>query len=261
MPRVTSRDGTEIGYERKGAGPPVVLIGGATQFRAIDRGTARIADMLAAHFSVIVHDRRGRGESGDTAPYAVAREVEDIAALIAAAGGRAALYGMSSGAVLAIEAASALPEAVTRLIGYEPPVDVDQTRETAWANVAEMEGFAARGDGGGACAAFMALVGMPPEAIERMRGSKTWPAFASVGHTIAYDLRIIAEATDGGLPARWRKAVMPALIIDGDESHDFMGPGADAVALPNAQRRTLAGQGHDVDPEALVPVMIEFLEA
>lgn len=260
MPKVTSKDGTSIDYDRQGRGPAIILIGGATQFRAMDPSTAAMADMLAKRFTVINYDRRGRGQSTETPPYAVAREIEDIAALIEAAGGRASLYGMSSGAVLAIEAASVLNGWVDKVAAYEPPFNVEQTAAEAWGHVRAVQVYAEKGDGGGAAAEFMAQVGMQPEAIEGMKQSPVWPAFASVGHTISYDLRIIAEATADGLPERWHKASMPVLVINGGASYDFMGPGADAVAakLPNAQRRTLAGQGHDVDPKVLAPVLEEF---
>ena len=261
MPQVTSKDGTRIDYDQRGDGPPVILIDGALQHRAIDPSTEVLADILARTMSVMHYDRRGRGESGDTSPYAVAREIEDIEALIAAAGGGAVrLYGMSSGAVLAIEAASALAARVGKLAAYEPPIDVEQSAEESWAAVREQEGFAARNDGSGAVAAFIRSTGAPAEAVEAMQQAPDWAGFARVGHTLAYDLRLLAEATDGGLPQRWQQARMPALIIDGDASFPFMGAGADAVAraLPDARRRTLAGQTHEVEAAVLGPVLAEF---
>lgn len=262
MPTVISTDGTVIDYDRKGAGGPVlILIGGAIQHRAISGETARMADMLADEMTVITHDRRGRDRSGDTPPYAVAREVEDIAALIDAEGGRASLYGMSSGAILAIEAAAALGDRVERVVGYEPPVDLDQTAEDAWASVARQEEFARNGDGAGAVLSFMDEIGMPAQGIEDLRASPQFSQIAAVGHTICYDLRIIAEATASGFPARWREARAPALIIDGDASLPFMARGADAVAaaLPDARRLTLAGQGHEVDVAVLAPILREWV--
>ena len=262
MPTVTSKDGTTIGYDSKGSGPALVLVAGATQYRAVDQTTPVMADVLANQFTVINYDRRGRGESGDTAPYAVAREIEDIEALIDARGGRAALFGMSSGAVLALEAAAALGDKVTGLVMYEPPIDVEQSSETSWKEHAEMAALAAEGRAGDMMAKFMTGVGMPPEAVEGFRQSPAWPAYESVGLTLEHDYRVLAEATDGDrYPDRWAKARMPALVVDGDASFPFMKSGADWVAngLPNASRRTLPGQSHEYDPHVVGAVIAEFL--
>jgi len=264
MPKVTSADGISIDYDIAGSGPTLILVAGALQHRAIDPSTQRLIDALAKDMTVINYDRRGRGESGDTKPYAVAREIEDIEALIDAAGTRASLYGLSSGAVLAIEAASALASKVDHVVAYEPPIDVEQTSsEQIWAPVKEQEDFAARGDGGGAVVAFMRQTGAPPEAVEGLKQSPQWPSFASVGHTLAYDFRLLAEVSDGGLPQHWQNATMPVLILNGDKSFAFMEAGADAVAaaLPNATRKTLKGQTHDPEPEVLAPVLRQFLTA
>jgi pimeloyl-ACP methyl ester carboxylesterase len=260
MPTTISADGTTIAYDVHGSGPTLILVGGATQYRAIDAGTARMAAALADRHTIVHYDRRGRGRSGNTAPYAVAREIEDISALITASGAPAALYGMSSGAILAIEAAAALPDGITAVIGYEPPVDPDKPAALTWSEVAAQEALSAAGDGEGALLAFLGDM-MPPEALTGFRQSPGFPAFAAVGHTIAYDFRIIAEASAGGFPERWQAATMPILIIDGDQSFGFMRAGADAVAaaLPNARRLTLAGQSHDVDIAVLVPVIRDFL--
>ncbi|WP_240231425.1 alpha/beta fold hydrolase [Devosia lacusdianchii] len=262
MPTVTSRDGTIIGYDRKGAGPAIILVAGATQYRDVDTTvTPALAELLSARFTVINYDRRGRGESGDTAPYAVAREIEDIASLIDLAGGRAGLFGMSSGAVLALEAGVALAGKVSGVVMYEPPIDPEQSSATAWREHAEMVALAEQGDGDGMMVAFMSGVGMPPEAVEGFRQSPAWPAYAAIGLTIEHDYRVMAEATDGDRhPARWRDATIPVLILDGSESYPFMRHGADWVAagLPNATRRTLAGQSHEYDYKVVGPVLAEF---
>ncbi len=261
MPQVTSADGTTIGYETHGSGPLVVFVSGATQYRALDHETPGLVTILAQKFTVLLYDRRGRGESGNTEPYAIAREVEDIEAVINAQGDTAMLYGMSSGALLAIEAAAALPEKVSRVACYEPPVNVDQPREEAFAEVAKMEGFKARGDGAGAMSAFMTSIGTPPEQVEGFKASPAWPAFAAVGTTIAHDMRIVAETSKDDMKARWRGVSQPVLVINGDASFAFMAPGADAVAaaLANASRHTLPGQDHGPDPEVIAPVLLDFL--
>ena len=126
METIVSKDGTTLAFDRSGQSAPVILVGGALQHRAIDPRTDQLAALLASHFTVFHYDRRGRGESGDTAPYAVEREVEDLDALIQAAGGSACVFGMSSGGVLALQAARRL--AVAKLAMYEPPLIVDDSR-------------------------------------------------------------------------------------------------------------------------------------
>ncbi|KKB08822.1 alpha/beta fold hydrolase [Devosia chinhatensis] len=263
MPTLISRDGTTIGYDVRGSGPVIILVAGATQYRAIDHATPRLIDHLASHFTMVNFDRRGRGASTDTLPYAVAREIEDIEALIDAMGGRAGLYGMSSGAVLALEAAAALPGKVTSLFLYEPPVDVGQPTEDLWKQHGEVAALAEKGDGEGMMCHFMGAF-MSPEELEAFRRSPAWPAFAAVGATIEHDYRVMAEARDGdSQPARWRDVAVPVLVVNGDSSFDFIDAGAAWVAagVPGASRRILPGQGHDVSEEALAPVMMAFFGA
>lgn len=222
--------------------------------------TPKLANRLADRFTVLIYDRRGRGESGNTEPYAPMREIEDIEALIDASGGTAMLYGMSSGAVLALEAAAALPGKITRVLCYEPPINGAQSREEAFADLARMEAFKSRGDGAGAMEAFMASVGTPPEQIEGFKASPVWAGFAAVGTTIAHDFRIMAEATKGDMASRWRGITQPVLVVNGDQSFAFMEAGADAAAaaLPNATRKTLPGQGHGPDAAIIAPLMARF---
>ncbi len=265
MSSTVSKDGTVIGYDKIGVGPAVILIAGATQYRGIDQQTPEMARLLAAAgFTVINYDRRGRGESGDTLPYAVAREVEDIAALIAVAGGRASLYGSSSGCALALEAAqSGLP--VEKLVLYEPPYVVDDS----WAPpprdyFQQLKGFRERGDKAGALTYFFtASIHMPPEAVEGMKQSPFWGALEPVGHTIEYDALCMGkEAVEGGLAEtqRWNRVTQPVLVVDGDASFPFIAAGADTVAkVLGAGRQTLPGQGHGPAPEAIAPVVAGFL--
>ena len=275
MPTVQSKDGTSISYTQSGAGPAVILVSGALGYRANGAG-AQLARRLSHRFTVIDYDRRGRGESGDTPPYAVEREVEDIEALVDAVGGTASLYGMSSGAVLALEAASRLPDKVTKLAMYEPPLIVDDSRPPVRADYVEaLNAAVAAGQPGRAVEIFMVdAVGIPAEFVAQMRnappmpaadGEMTPPAWSdmeSVAHTLAYDGAIMGDRMSGK-PLQgdhWKTATMPVLVIDGGDSDTFMHTGADALAalLPNAQRRTLAGQTHAVSPDALAPVLESF---
>jgi len=242
-----SKDGTVIGYDKIGSGPAIILIAGATQYRAIDQQTPEVARLLAeAGFTVINYDRRGRGESGDTLPYAVAREVEDIAALIQVAGGKASLYGSSSGCALALEAAQAgLP--IDKLVLYEPPFVVDDSWATPPKDYFErLAEFRRAGDKAGALTYFFtASIHMPPDQVEGMKNSPFWAMLEPVGHTTTQ---------------RWNKVLQPALVVNGDASFPFMPAAADMVAkVVGGERRTLPGQGHGPAPEAIAPVMVEFL--
>ena len=262
MANVISGDGTRIGYDLFGSGPLLICVAGATQYRAVDQeGTPALARLLAPHFTVLIHDRRGRGESTDTAPYAVAREVEDIAALIAAHGGEARLFGMSSGAVLAVEAAASLGDKVKGLVLYEPPIDPARSAKDYRDDHAAMAELAREDKAEEMMIRFLEAV-MPPEALDDFRQSPIWPAFAAVGLTLEHDYRVLAEARQGDdPPERWAGITAPALVLNGDQSFDFMQAGADWVArgLPRAERRTLPGQDHGYDPKVLAPVILEFL--
>jgi pimeloyl-ACP methyl ester carboxylesterase len=260
MRKVHSKDGTTIAFDQSGKGSPIILVGGAFQHRSIDPRTAQLATLLAPHFTVFHYDRRGRGDSSDMAPYAVEREVEDLGALIAEAGGSAFVYGMSSGAALALEAA-ARGLAITKLALYEPPFIVDDSRprlpEDFATQLTELVSSGRRGD---AVELFMTKAAeVPVEVVAQMRNAPFWPAVEAVAHTLIYDTTIMGD--NNALPTeRVASVTVPTLVIDGGASPKWMRNAAQAVAdaLPNAQRRTLAGQTHDVAPEALAPVLEEF---
>lgn len=258
MRKVTSKDGTPIAFDRSGEGAAIILVGGAFQHRLIDPRTAQLAALLAPHFTVFHYDRRGRGDSGDTAPYAVEREVEDLEALIKEAGGSAFVYGMSSGAALALEAA-ARGLAITKLALYEPPFMVDDSRPRPPNLATQYTELTSSGRHGDAVELFMTkAVGMPVEAVAQMRNTPMWPALEAVAHTLAYDATIMG---DGSLPTeRAASVTVPTLVMDGGASPAWMRTAVQALtdALPNAQRRSLEGQTHDVAPEALAPVLEEF---
>ena len=261
MSTVTSKDGTTIAYAKTGQGPAVILASGALSKGAED---APLAERLAPHFTVFTYDRRGRGSSGDTAPYAVEREVEDFAAVLQAAGGSAYAFGSSSGGVLALEAASRLPAQVKKLAVFEPPFIVDDTRPRLPENfVARMAELAAAGQRGEAVEYFMTQgVGVPAEFVAQMRAAPMWPEMEALAHTLSYDGTLMGDTMSGRPLAvpRWTAADMPALVMDGGESPPWMRKGAAALAalLPNAQYRTLPGQMHNLDPDAVTPILVEF---
>jgi pimeloyl-ACP methyl ester carboxylesterase len=263
MKTVTSKDGTTIAYDQSGTGPVVILVDGALQYRAFDQGMAQLADLLAQHFTVLHYDRRGRGDSTDTQPYALEREIEDIEALINEAGGSACIYGISSGAALALEAAIQLGGKVKKLAMYEAPYNDDATARQAWKEYRrQLREVVAAGRGGDAVGLFVMLVGATADQVEGMRQHPMWPMWEAVGLTLAYDAAALGE--DGSVPARRAASVVvPTLVMDGSESFPFMHNTAVALAdaIPNAQHRTLEGQTHEVAAEALAPVLVEFFKA
>jgi pimeloyl-ACP methyl ester carboxylesterase len=263
MHTVQSADGTTIAYDALGAGPALILVGGAFQHRAIDPRTGTLAELLARDFTVFHYDRRGRGDSGDTPPYAPERELEDIAALANAAGGPPFLFGHSSGGLVALDAAAGgLP--VPSVAVYEVPVIVDQSRPPAPPGyLATLTELASAGRRGEAVEYFLTrAAGVPAEIVAGMRRMPVWPQFEAVAHTLPYDAAFCAETVFGGpLPAgRWASLTAPVLVVDGGASLPWVGAGAQAVAgvLPRARRQTIPGQDHAVDPAALAPVLRDF---
>jgi pimeloyl-ACP methyl ester carboxylesterase len=259
MNQVISKDGTAIAFDQSGHGPAVVLVGGAFQYRAIDPRTAQIAALLAERFTVVHYDRRGRGDSGDTQPYAVEREIEDLEALINEVGGSACVFGMSSGGALALDAA-ARGLAITKLAVYEVPFysGDEQARAAAQHYSRELSALLSQGRRGDAVALAMTTWGAPPQAVAGMRQTPIWPLFEAVAPTLAYDDTIMG---DGTVPAQRLATIsVPTLVMAGGASPAFMQEAARAVAraLPNAKLEILAGQAHDVAPEALAPVLGEF---
>ena len=261
----TSADGTEIAYEVTGSGPALVLVDGALCQRSM--GPARgLAAELAAAFTVHTYDRRGRGESGaGTAPYAMEREVEDLVAVIDAAGGRAHLLGVSSGAALALEAARR-GAPVDRLVTYEAPFVVDGSRPAndprLPERVREMVDAGRRGE---AVRTFMRTVGVPAPVVWMMPLMPAWKKLAGAAHTLPYDLSIVVPHQQGQpLAAGCYDAVAAeTLVLVGGKSPEWMRNAQAAVAdaVPRARLETLDGQTHMVKPKVVAPVVSAFLGA
>jgi pimeloyl-ACP methyl ester carboxylesterase len=261
MSTVTSQDGTSIGYTASGQGPAIILVDGAMCYRA-SGPAGPLAERLTPHYTVYCYDRRGRGESGDNQPYSVEREVEDLDALIRAAGGTAYLYGISSGAVLALEAAARL-DGIRKLAVYEPPFIVDDTHEPRPADYLDrMDALIAEDRRGDAVKLFMRTVGVPGFGIAMMRLMPVWKKLTGIAHTLPYDFRVLGD-TGAGRPLptdRWASAKLPTLVMDGGKSPAYMRNGARQLAgiLPDASYRTLPGQTHLLKPDAVAPVLREW---
>ncbi len=257
---VASADGTTIAFDRSGSGPALILVGGALSTRSV---YPTVASLLAPHFSVFGYDRRGRGDSGDTMPYAVEREVEDVQALIAEAGGRVFLYGHSSGGALALEVA-ARGLGVTKLAVYEPPFIVDSGRAPLPDDFVErLTNLAASGRRGEALEYFFTTaLGMPQAAVAQLRSDASWAGLEALAHTLAYDSAIV-DGKMSGVPftaGEFGGVTVPTLVMDGGRSPGWQRTSALALtaALPNAVHLTLEGQTHGAAPEVLAPVLVEF---
>jgi pimeloyl-ACP methyl ester carboxylesterase len=257
MEKVTSADGTTIAFDQLGEGPPLVLVAGASCDRSID---APLATVLAQHFTVLNYDRRGRGDSDDTLPFAVQREVDDIDVMLAAAGGSATVVGLSSGAALAAEAAAqGLP--IDTLVMWEPPFSVDADRaHQAKEYTDELDELLRAGRRGDALAHFMRFVGLPEVMIDGMRQSPYWQLGESLAPTLAYDAAVMGDST---VPVeRYGQINVPTLVLAGSESPEFMRVAATrvAAAIPGARHEVLHGQDQNVAGEALAPVLVKLRE-
>lgn len=259
MSQVRSQDGTSIGFTRLGSGPPLIVVDGALCSRAFGP-SAKLAPLLARHFTVYTYDRRGRGESGDAAAYAPAREVEDLAAMMREAGGSAALLGLSSGGALALEAAAAgLP--VTGVVAYEPPYVDDAGTRGGHTHEGRLKDLLASGDRGGAVTYFMKdMVGAPAPVVIMIRLMPwVWRKLKAVAHTLPYDSALM---TAFRIPrARLSMVRTPALVMHGSKTDARLKEAAQAIAgvIPGARHRELADQTHNVKPGVLAPAVTEFL--
>jgi len=261
MPTTISKDGTTIAFDRSGRGPALILVDGALCYRA-SGPSGPLAALLAQRFTVFTYDRRGRGDSGNTSPYAIEREVEDLDALIKEAGGQAFVYGISSGAALALEAATR-GLAIKKLALYEAPFIVDGTRPPIPDNfLASLEDAVAAGRRSDAVKAFMKLVGVPAVFVALMRFLPSWPRLTAVAHTLPYDITLVKDYERGtALPSnQWSGATMPTLVMDGGKSPAWMRNAMRALTgvLPNATYRTLPGQTHMIGAKAIMPPLVEF---
>ena len=260
MPHLTSKDGTSIGYEIVGSGPSVIVVEGATSYRVPGAGRP-LAAVLGDRFTFVLYDRRGRGESGDTLPPSVDREIEDIAALADLVPDAPALLGYSSGGALALHAAAALGTAISRLAVYEPPYMSDDLLPLATQYTTELSAALADGRESDAVALFLARVGVPSDAIAGMKESPYWPGLVAIAPTLAYD----DAAMDGSripLDAAARVSI-PVLAMYGGASPEFMTFGARGVAtaVPDGRLEVVADQAHDVAPSAIAPHLAAFLGA
>lgn len=251
---VISADGTTIAYDEVGSGPRLILVDAAGHYRGFS-SFAGLVDRLANDFTVLHVDRRGRGESTDTEPYAVQHEIDDIAALIDRAGGSAYLYGFSSGALLALHAASA-GLSIPKLAILEPPIEPDEDRTAQQAFTAELIRTLDIHGADAAVESYLTGIGVPEEMVTGMRGTPSWTAMASVAPTLVHDCRV-SEAMTFDLLDTVR---VPTLVLSSTGSTDDLAEMAATVAdaLPSATHRRLPGEWHGVADDVLAPALTEW---
>lgn len=265
MDTVVSSDGTSIAYDRGGQGPPLILVDGALCHR-VSGPSGPLAKRLITDFTVYTYDRRGRGDSTDTGPYAVEREIEDLGALIEAAGGSAYVYGSSSGATLALEAANR-GLAISKLALYESPFIVDDSRPPVPDDfVARLDRLVAADDRAKAVRLFMTEgINIPAVFVATMRFMPAWPRLKRVAHTLPYDMAVLGDTQRGKpLPAgRWTAVTAPTLVMGGGKSPTWLRHAVQALAdiLPATEHRALPGQTHLVKPDAIAPPLRAFFTA
>jgi pimeloyl-ACP methyl ester carboxylesterase len=261
--KTESRDGTQIAFDRIGQGPPVIIVGGAFSWRRW-KGFVELADLLSARFTVLNYDRRGRGDSGDTQPYALEREFEDLQAMIGVAGGSASVWGMSSGGILALEAARA-GVAIEKIAAYEPPFIVDSSDGLPPDDfVPHIDALVDRGRRSEAVKYFMARVMGIPALIPSLMSlwPPMWSKLKATAHTLPYEAALVDRYVRGRPldDAYWARVTTPTLVVSGEKSPEKLRKGAAAIAgaLPVAEHRTLSGVSHNVKMSALAPVLVDF---
>jgi pimeloyl-ACP methyl ester carboxylesterase len=253
--QTTSSDGTTIAYEKAGDGPPLIIVGGAFHDR---NAGAPLARALSSHFTVVTYDRRGRGDSGDSATYSVAREVQDLGAVLCEVGGSASLYGISSGGILALEAAAA-GYPVGRIAAFEPPYHCGQGPVLGPEVVPRLAELTRAGKRSEMVEYFLSdVMVVPSRDIEQMRRMHMWPELEAVAHTLIYDTRLVGDRSWPA--ARMASVTGPTLIMSSRSSAPWMRHTAQTIAenLAGGEHRSVNGTPHDASPRVLAPVLIPF---
>jgi pimeloyl-ACP methyl ester carboxylesterase len=267
MQRVTSNDGTRIAYDRYGNdGPTLILVGGALGYRKFKK-LEQAAEALSERLTVINYDRRGRGDSTEVKPFAVQREIEDLTALIEAEGGRASLWGWSSGGALALRAAAG-GIGVDRVSVYEVPFQVDPSHNRPTPDYRErLDELVAADDRSGAVKHFMRnAIGIPAPFVALMPLMPMWKDLKATAHTLPYDWAALGAHTMSGAPLdprEWAAVTVPVQVLYGAKSPQSLQQGSRALAevLPDAELRELAGMSHNLKVEGVAPVVAEFVAA
>lgn len=257
MSTVTSKDGTQVAYDATGSGPALVIVSAMPDRSA----NAQLVELLAPYFTVYNYDRRERGGTKSDQPYAVAREFEDLEAVLGAAGGSAYIYGSSGMGVFALRAAAnGLAGKLQKIAVWEPPFIVEGARQPLPGDYKQqLEKMLSEDRRGDMAALFMtAAVGMPAEFVEPMKGFPNWSAFEASAPALIHDAEVVGDMS---IPDELKNVTVPTLILEGG-SIPWVTAGIDALVkiLPQAERKLLAGQQHNVEATAIAPALIEFFK-
>ncbi|MEQ9365608.1 MAG: alpha/beta hydrolase [Leptospirales bacterium] len=258
MKTIQSKDGTQLAYDVYGSGPALIFVAGAMCFRSFDPILQDVQE-FAKHFTVYIYDRRGRGDSGDTPPYSREREIEDIDAMIAASGGPARVYGHSSGAVLALEAAARLGDRVLQATLYDPSYVHDEAEKETFRQLSlKVHRLLQEGKNGAAMTAFLKGIGMPGIFVFLMRLMPAWRKIKALAPTLAYDIALTEDLPPLELASKIR---VPVQIVVGEKSPASIHSVARQLmrAIPAARLDVLAGQDHMVNAKVLLPIVLSFL--
>ncbi len=256
MTSITSKDGTKISYIQTGSGPVLVLVGGALQTKS-DQMMQSIAPLLSKFFTVICYDRRGRAESSDTLPYSIEREIEDLDALIKTSGGRARVFGNSSGGNLALLAATKL-ENISKVAVYEAPyIPESELNGSAAKYISGLKAAIAAKQNGEAVKLFMKRIGVPSPMVALMRLTPMWSGLKALAPTLVYDALFVG---DGSVPKEISSLKIPVLLLSGTNERMRNAVKALSAVIPAAKIDTLEGQTHNVKPAVLAPALINFFD-
>jgi pimeloyl-ACP methyl ester carboxylesterase len=260
MNTVQSKDGTTLAYDVYGSGPALIYITGASCFRSF-MPIVQDAKAFAKEFTVYNYDRRGRGDSTDTQPYAIEREVEDIEALIDAAGGKASLYGHSSGAVLALEAALRFGDKIDKVVMYDASYVHDEAEKSEYNHLSQqVHKLLQDGKNAQAMTTFLKAIGMPTVFVYLMRLMPGWKTMTALAPTLAYDIALTRD-----LPPvdRASAVTVPVQVMAGEKSPTGIHHVASQLtqAIPGATFIQLTGQDHMVSAKALMPALVSFLKS
>jgi pimeloyl-ACP methyl ester carboxylesterase len=255
----TSRDGTIIAFTKRGSGPPLIIVDGAFCYRENGPAT-ELASVLTQHFTVFTYDRRGRGGSGDIAPYAVEREIEDLQAIANEAGAPPFTLGISSGGALILQAVAS-GVGVRKIALYEPPYVTNGKASSVEDTKNRLQTFVSAGDRAGAVSFFMTdIYGAPRAFVFAMPllMPNAWKRNKLIANTLLYDLTILGDRSV--LNERSSAISVPTLVVGGEKSPRELRIAVEAVAaaLPNAHSRFLSGQDHNISSRALAPVLFEY---
>lgn len=254
---VISKDGTKIAYDVTGSGPVMIYITGATCFRNFFPILDDVK-ILSKNLTVYNYDRRGRGDSSDTMPYSIEKEIEDLEALIQVVGSKVFLYGHSSGAILALNAALKLRKTIEKIVVYDPPYVHTEKEKFNYQDLAKNVLIKlSEGKNKHAMRKFLVGIGMPKFFVWLLPLFPGWKTMHTLAPTLAYDIELSKDYPPIEL---FRKIHIPTLVLVGSKSPERIRTSGTqiAAAISNSDFKEMQGQDHMVSAKALLPILVQF---